>query len=462
MRKSLIFLLIPGVLGLSACDRVHNLLFPVGKASEKVACGEVKNFAFDVVRAALDSEGRVPTGEELGALYEEKLPVRDARLTNLLLRFHDKIHEATQGYSYNELQEKLASLEVGIVDGFELGQESKELENLVSEINAEAKSIGIECLPEKTKSAAGGLPTVWQGGRRALATAYQSCEVLGRAPMTATTPELQGIKVVGTHSDGIGSVRIVSDRALASATHPYIKNVQYGESCQAVSANPLIYDYGGKPYYTSDENSALNFFRNAGSGSAALGVDCSGFVFASLGTAGLKVHPERVMKASLVVGIPARAYMEPADNGMPCFSKVAMGKDGTLRPGDLVASTGHIIIIDTVGADPLGLNIARNKDECALINYQNFSFVVMQSSPSGGAVGINRFEAKDYLATNASMRSGLENYARSACVARFDGRNDVVAGNVVRVVRHSLSSSCRTRPIVLTGQACIKNCSYIE
>ena len=461
MRKLLIFLLIPGMVGLSACDRAHNLFFPVSKASKKVACGTVKNYAFDVVRAALESEGQVPTGEELRPLYEGKLPVQDSRLTNLVIQFHDKIHEATLGYSYNELTEKLASLEVGIVDGFELGTQSTELEQLVAEINAEAQAMGIECAPEEI-SPAGGLPTVWQGGRRAFATAYQSCDVLSREPMTASTPAVQGIKVTGTHFDGIGSIRIVENRELVQKTHPYVKDVEYSQSCQAVSENPLIYDYGGKPSYTFQENSALDFFRNAGSGSSALGVDCSGFVFAALGTAGMKIHPDRVMKASLVVGIPARAYMEPAANGMPCFDKVAMGKDGTLRSGDIVASQGHIVIIDTVGVDPLGIANARFKDECALIHSQNFNFEVMQSSPSTGAVGINRFKASDYLNTNASMRQGLETYARAACVARFEGRNDTAAGAVVRVVRHNLSSKCRTRPIVLNRQECVQNCSYFQ
>lgn len=461
MRQMLLFLLIPAVVGLSGCDRVHDLLFPVGKAAEKVACGTVKNFAFDVVRASLEMDGKVPGGEDLRAMYEEKLPVHDQRLIDLVLKFHDKIQQATLGYSYNELLEKLASLEVGIVDGFELGAQSAELESLVNEINAEAQELGIECAPEDTKSV-GGLPTVWQGGRRAFATAYQSCEVLSRPAMTLTTPPVLGIKVVGTHSDGIGSVRVVESKTLVAQTHPYIKNVQYQQSCQAVSQNPLIYDYGGKPWYSFAEDSALDFFKNAGSGSSALGVDCSGFVFSALGTAGLKVHPDRVMKASLVVGIPARAYMEPASNGMPCFEKVAMGKDGTLRSGDLVASSGHIIIIDTVGQDPLGLGIARMKDECALISYQNFSFEVMQSSPSSGAVGINRFKASDYLTTNASMREALETYARAACVARFENRNEVVNSASARVVRHNLSAKCRTRPIPLVRQECVQNCSYIE
>ena len=50
-----------------------------------------------------------------------------------------------------------------------------------------------------------------------------------------------------------------------------------------------------------------------------------------------------------------------------------------------------------VGDDPFGLKYSKNINDCSKIDYRNFDFAVTQSSPSKGAIGLNKYKASDYL-----------------------------------------------------------------
>ena len=111
------------------------------------------------------------------------------------------------------------------------------------------------------------------------------------------TPDIKGIVETSWHGIGDGIRRNISSIERVNATHYYLKRLQKTSSyqgCPNIFKTPLIFDFGGKPYLTSEPYSQVNLFKNYGSGTSALGVDCSGFVVAALATAGLRVkrnHP---------------------------------------------------------------------------------------------------------------------------------------------------------------------------
>lgn len=311
---------------------------------------------------------------------------------------------------------------------------------------------------EPSKFSAKALPV--QGAVRVLTTAYQSCQA-GRIPaMNAATASAQGISIIGTHSNGVGKIRKVSNLASLQKTHYYIREGSESASgCFKVPNNPLIYDYGGKPYATSSDTATLDLFRDAGSGGAVLGIDCSGYVFSALAVSGLRLAPGKKLKASLVYGVNSRMMMNPESNGLSCLSHVKFTSGQVLKNGDILASTGHVVMLDSVSADPFGVFRLQKASDCvtANINYRNFTFDVLQSSPSKGSVGINRMRAADYLAESSGMRTALIQYAVAACKARF-GVSTTALPAEARLTRHKQTAECKDTAVRLERESCVSSC----
>lgn len=294
---------------------------------------------------------------------------------------------------------------------------------------------------------------------KTLATAYQSCDVLALKPVSASTPAVQGITVIGNHPAG-GLKREISSLAQVNATHYYIHGQRLAKnSCFEVRNSPLIYDFGGKPYTAATNPKELNMFKNGGSGTSVLGIDCSAFVFSSLALAGLKVDPSKTLKADLVHGIGSSAFKEPQSNGLKCLQKISVSATKTIEPGDIIAINGHVQIIDKVGADPFGLNAIQSVNDCnsSKISYTKFDFVVAQSSPSKGGIGINRFQARDYLAESSTFRDGVTRYAIAACKAKF-GAASTIDSPSLSIVRHKRSADCQAAPLISTFESCVDSC----
>lgn len=301
------------------------------------------------------------------------------------------------------------------------------------------------------------------GGRWAFATAYQTCQSVQLPSMDEQTPELQGIKITGTHSDGVGSKRAIASLSLVQSTHPYLKSVSsYGSSCFNVRQSPLIYDYGGKPYGTTSSSSTIDFFKNNGSGMSVLGIDCSGYVYTAMATAGLRLKEGRSLKASDSWAWGSTAYVEPAKNGLTCLAKIPVTSATSLKAGDIVAVPGHVLIIDKAGADPFGLATVTKESDCSKMTSSSFDFVVAQSSPSKGAVGINYFQARDYLPTAVKMKAGLEKYAYYACLAKFNKKTYTPSLGTLSVVRHKGTSACTATRVALAKESCISGCTSLR
>lgn len=325
--------------------------------------------------------------------------------------------------------------------------------------------------PSPTPTA--GQPTLleeWQrtlhpavfGGLKALSTAYQSCRA-GVAPaLSSATANVQGIIITGKHDNGVGSKREIADLAALIRTHPYLSQYRRPSSvCYDVLKKPMIYDYGGKPYAETGDNAILDFFRNAGSGTSVLGVDCSGFVYSALATAGLKLKKDGRLKAITVHGVNARQFMDPKTNNLTCLTHAQFSGNRNLQPGDVLASTGHVVIVESTGADPFGIRHLTKEAECkaANIDTARFDFTILQSSPSKGGIGINHIRAADYLADGGTMATALTQHAVTACRARIKNIAITTSSTAASLVRHLRTADCLDRPIRIAREECIAGCA---
>ncbi len=295
------------------------------------------------------------------------------------------------------------------------------------------------------------------GGMKAVAVSYQSCDVLNLKPMDEDSPSVKGVEVYGRHSNGSGNLRRIASLSDVQRTHYYIRDqYQPSTSCFNVREKPLIYDYGGKPYASSSMSSSLDMFKNAGSGAPGLGIDCSGYVFTAHATAGLKWRRDQPLKASQVSGINSRMMMNPQDNGLTCMAKIT---NADIKPGDVLASSGHVVLIDAVGSDPFGVGHITKESDCktSKISASRFNFVISQSSPSKGAIGINRMQASEYFPTSSSMYEALKVYAVSACLKRF-GKTKTPSSSKASITRHKGTSECKTAPVNMNKQECLASC----
>lgn len=388
------------------------------------------------------------------------------------------IDEAFAPDDVGRWKKALAEMEVGIRTTTVHARLGDQIAQSLSKLAAAEKDLGADCQnpePTPTPNPTPAPGTFWNqiskaepevtGIFRTFATAYQSCDVLSLPPMTAATPSVEGISIVGDHPAG-GKKREISNLAQVIATHYYINGQRLAKNtCFEVRNSPLIYDFGGKPYTSSSDPYLLDMFKNGGSGTSVLGIDCSGFVFSALGLAGLKLDydPKKVMKADLVHGIPSTAFKDPQNNGMRCLDKTTMTKNAAIQPGDIIAISGHVNIVDSVGSDPFGVSRASSINDCtaAKLSYSGFDFVIAQSSPSKGGIGINRYQAKNYLAESSTYRDGLTAYAVAACKAKFGGSGAVNHASL-SVVRHRRTVECQApRPLISRNQECVDSCAAL-
>lgn len=298
------------------------------------------------------------------------------------------------------------------------------------------------------------------GGRWAFATAYQSCQSLQLPSMDARTPDVQGIAIVGTHPDGVGRKRSIASLSKVQSSHYYIRDMSsYGAGCFNVRQSPLIYDYGGKPYATTAADSPIDMFKNNGDGTSVLGIDCSGYVFSSLATAGLRLKAGRALKASDSWAWGSSSYVEPQNNGLTCLSKISVSPSTTMKSGDIVAVYGHVLLIDKMGSDPFGIKNAKTAADCSKLTSDKFDFSVAQSSPSKEGIGLNYFDAKIYLSTSSKMKTGLEKYAYYTCLAKFDGKTYTPNVGTLSVVRHKGTAECMAPRVKMARESCVQSCS---
>ncbi len=345
-----------------------------------------------------------------------------------------------------------SQLELGIDTSAQLGPLIKDLKNLME--NLKQKNLKNCIQPFQAPRASVNLS---EGAKKVMSVIYQSCEAVKLAPLDDQAAYMEGVSVIGDHSDGVGKVRKIASLPLVQKTHPYLR-IQNNESgCFPVNDKPVIYDYGGKPSYRSAAGFEIDLFKNAGSGGRELGLDCSALVVASLGIQGLRLKPNEDMTARNTAAFGTATLIKSPDY-FPCLDYVTIGKnEAPLLPGDIVTVQGHTLIIDETGQDPMGLSSVTNEKACSQISVDQMDFKVLHSSPGWGSVGIARMEGRDYLKTSTKMRAGILKYARNHCVLNFQNKILKPKYTDVSITRHGKTTECLGKSLTLNHQSCVRS-----
>lgn len=475
MKNTLLFFL---AIALVACgSKTTGLDESASQAVEQITCQNSESALFDVMYESLTKLKQEPTTSELQSVFakaidqKENLKKHEQEILALTKEFYLILEKIPSANLYEKLQ-KITAAEIGLQTNAEEISTQKQISNFQAKWKLLSSRLDASCPedennppskfpPENGETVTAVMNPVIFGARKVLATAYQSCTADEKKPMTSNTEDVKGIKIVGTHSDGVGSKRVIEDIDALLATDYYYNGTTQGTSCKDPRKFPLIYDYGGRP---NTDSGTFNLFLNASEelgDMPVLGIDCSGYVFTALAVAGLRVAPGKNMKAVGVHGINSRAFLSPDSNGLSCLAKVKMGVTGTLKQGDIAAVGGHVLMIDSVGADPLGILDARTTQECEAITPADFDFVVVQSSSTKNGIGLNKFEARGYLPLQDSekMRLGFVKYAKDACKARLSGKDVQMTASNFQITRHKMTADCKTSTrIALTAESCIAQC----
>lgn len=472
-------------------------------AAGSVACPAFETFLHDQVQLAIEEDGSLPTLDDVKAGFsdalDENYPDVDDNLSTQLINnfafFYAFLFEETDALpTVEEKSRLLISLEIGTHDDEVL---QTEYNNRINAYTNDAKEIFDNCVPPEEnpsieppenededndeiddgsnvnskdhthKFGQGPFfsaieeatdPAVF-GALKTFATAYQSCEAISLQAIGNSDPDMKGVIANGRHPSGVGQKRYIGNLSDVQRTHPYIQSVisDGGSSCFNTYQEPLIYDFGGKPYYSSDSSNILNFFEDNGSGTPVLGTDCSGYIYTALMAAGLKLAPNRPLRVRGVVEQNARSFMNLTE--MSCLAKIKAGKDQNPKAGDILASGGHIFIIDWVGSDPLGVEGKSSNTQCDTITHNDFDFTLMQSSPSKGAIGLNRMNAIDYLSESTSMKEAMISFARTHCKQKLAGNVMTPNHPKASLIRHKKTPECiQEDRIRLAGESCMDSC----
>ena len=439
------------------------------------ACASYREKVVTTLSEALIQKQELPSGAELEKALRKKLVTlkaskREALIRNVMQTYKTLTvdTQASLGLkTKSEMLEALTALEIGDTTTEQKKLLGQQIQRSFASVNTSASSAGMDCDDEAAPPAIvdGGGATfnkvdpMISGALRVMTTAYQGCQGLDLPAMTSSTPDAQGVSVTGEHPSG-GLNRAISNLANLKRTHYYIKEgIQSASGCFDVPNNPLIYDFGGKPYATTAETSPIDLFKDAGTGTKVLGIDCSAYVVSAMAVSGLRLTPNKKMKASLVYGVSSTMLMNPASNGLGCLAPVTFTPGSTMKSGDVVAVSGHVVMVDLTGPDPFGLARAKNVGECttSVLHPRGFDFDILQSSPIKGAVGLDRIRASAYLDTTGKMGLTFLGYAVSACKVKF-GQAPGSAPSSGRIVRHKMTPECLDKPVPLARESCVQSC----
>ena len=460
---------------------------------KKTGCQDFRTYVWNYVYRIVSLEGGKPppyhtTREKIREkmqILTANLPAREENIEKFIELFIQVYASITEFMDQIENKEDaskiLVQFEYGVIDSEHAGFINK-LQDTFEALDKIAKTLSVACEESSTKELTSTKyssqtsrwnvdwfhnmkqsvhPTVY-GARKVMSTAYQSCSVLDLPLMKESQPT-RGISVISKHPSGYGYRRSVSNLSALNSTHFYLRKstVPNYSQCLDVSQHPLIYDFGGKP---STASKSINLFRNAGSGSTALGVDCSGFVTSAMASAGLRLKPGVFIRPVHVKGINSWMLKTAEQNKLSCLRKQDISVHNPIKSGDIIAANSHVVIVEYVGKDPLGLQSIMSESEChsKRINMANFHFTIIQSSAHNNGVGINRMHIQDANKMLSSFKRGLKRVASRACYKMF-GKETHSNINEISVLRHaSKNSLCRDREIYLEGQECLQSCSPSE
>lgn len=338
---------------------------------------------------------------------------------------------------------------------------NERLDRALAEGKEAALELGLTCRPtsEEPIESSDLAPSKngLYGALKTMATAYQSCSVLDLPPVTADVEIVKGV-ISATQIDSVGWGRKYTDVGLLKRSHYYHRGVTYGGACVDQSAKPLVYDYAGMPVISSGGR-ALDMFRNKGGG-PALGIDCSAYISTAAAVVG-DLYKRSTANRPVYTRFASRDFIDPKKSGWSCYERVGVSDSSTIRPSDIGAVRGHVVMIDQVGSDPFGLSGVKSMAECDSIDVRNYDFTVVQSSSSKEHLGINRYVAKDFLPESEKMAELFLAYGKAACRSKFDRKVRVPSTAAFGLIRHKNESGCKAPAVTLAHEACVARCPQL-
>ncbi len=467
----------------------------VQQASQKImdslGCADVKSKIFDALYEAIDSDQAIPSIESLTAAIDEKLNhislanaednMSEKKIKNLKKSMHQLLKsllaESSQNpkITWKDQVQKLIEFEMEDQSTAEIKLAGWAISSQITDIKNLSQELKINCqaqlTPQAPNSGNAALPPashealtapkgkifsakIAKGVEMVFSTAYQSCRTLDLPAMDHGTTAVVGISRVGTHPDGVGGKREITNLAAVQNTHYYLRGLASEAQCAPVKNNPLIYDYGGEPAIAGN---TINFQKNAGTGTGALGVDCSSYVSSTIAVAGLRYKPGLDNKP-IFIRQTSTKFIDAVQSGFSCFENITVDAKSSIATGDIVGVKGHVVIVDSLGPDPFGLQLLNSVNDCQNINYKNFDFIISQSSPSKNGIGINRFVAKDYLDESLKMRAAFQEMARQSCLAHFQNKPIKPQSTDWGFLRHKGTPECLANRVFMVGEACTQKC----
>lgn len=466
---------------LASCAPPHTQ--SVNQASQNItgslACADMKSLVFDSFYEMIDQGQSVPLASDMKLslqeamdqlkidknLSTEEVETLD-KITSELFTVIDLMLEQTpdmSSASWKEQIQKIIEYEMQDESSEKVVDSHTKIYQALDRVRGLSEKTSLACemtySPNKVSHPSspiveGAAASLTKGVNRILATAYQSCRVLDLPAMDASTADVEGITRTGTHSDGVGGKREITSLKSVQKTHYYIKGIATESSCTKVANNPLIYDYGGQPAISG---TTLNFFKDSGSGTSVLGVDCSAFVSSAIAVVGMRYKPNLENKP-IYTRQTSSKFISAKKSGFTCFDNVTVTAKQSIAAGDVVGINGHVVIVDRIGKDPFGLGSVKKESDCSKLNYKNFDIVVAQSSPSKNGVGINRYEVKDYLDETSGMRTAFVEMGKQACLAKFQQKSIKPSSSSWGFLRHKGTSECMAPRVSLSGESCAQRC----
>lgn len=239
-------------------------------------------------------------------------------------------------------------------------------------------------------------------------TFYQSCEASRQAPYDVEkSGEMLGYGIRRNDVTN-GSNPYVQDLAAAKASQYYVKcdkKRKLAKGCRDLCGAPPTYIWGGMGFYEkTSRGMTIDLFRNVESTeklAAHPGLDCSGFIHATLALAGLRARPDMAPSAETADTVTARTFMNQPGG---CFKDVSFEN---LKPGDLIAWRTHIAMVDRVGEDPFGLRNISKVEDCTIENLDPDKFDLVIVNSKGGTDALPQ-EVKDLDARNPVLKRKLQ------------------------------------------------------
>lgn len=313
------------------------------------------------------------------------------------------------------------------------------------------------------------IPAAARGARLLMATMYQSCE----APFI-TIPNTLSVKQSPVSKGRDRSIRGNRNLEKYKKFNPYLANRKEPKNgCFKIEDQPPIYGYGAKA--TVNKNGAINLHRNQAargicghklgrsgvgcSSKPASGIDCSGLILASLSRMGLNMeqwdehHPGET-------GTSGLASIAGKKNS--CFEYVKAGTQKSLDVGDIInIGNNHVVMVDEVGADPLGIKKHLARGTCKQISVRDFDFRFIHSGALGH-LGVARVDATH--PEIAGFLQPLAVKAQAACYKMKTKGDQVIAnstGSGLSVFRHvgDKKSGCKSKENKFENEECVDGCN---